>query len=93
MCIGHSVEVEELLQSRATLLHSSWPGHGDGEGEQQHDEEEGHEPECPGDDVHLGLEVHGAALQVNGMIIVDNSKLAQIIYIQDILHCATDWST
>ena len=77
---------------RATLLHSSWPGHGDGEGEQQHDQEEGHEPECPGDDVDLGLEVHGAALQVSGMIIVIANK-RKIIYIQDILHCATDWST
>ena len=70
VCINHNVEViKELL-----LLHSSLPGHGDGQGEQQHDEEEGHEPECPGDDVDLGLEVDGAALEVNGMIIVCNSK-------------------
>ena len=69
---------------RATL---SSPGHGDGEGEQQHDEEEGHEPECPGDDVDLGLEVHGAALQVSGMIIVIANKRKNYLHSRHITLC------
>ena len=77
VCIDQNVEVKELL-----LLHSSLPGHGDGQGEQQHDEEEGHEPECPGDDVDLGLEVDGAALQVNGMIIVIANKRKNYLHLR-----------
>lgn len=38
-------------------------GHRDGEGEEEEDQQEGDQAEGAGDDVHLGLERHAAALQ------------------------------
>lgn len=38
-------------------------GHRDGQREQEEDQQEGDQAEGAGDDVHLGLERHAAALQ------------------------------